>query len=326
MSWLMKFKKQSIEETKLAIEELSAEEKAQAFEGVKQLFDLLERSIDKNSEQDILISKDIEQFSETTTQQNEMLSEAVERTSQIIESASNIAEITNEVLRKSDQNVALVKDGHTSIDSLVAQIQYMTEVFKSLEQTIEGLKEESVDILKITSLIGGISDQTNLLALNAAIEAARAGEAGKGFAVVADEVRKLADQSKNALVDIEGKVQTINYRIVELSDEIDVRIQDFETTKGMTLDMRNLFEEIYQSQQLLAENMANIQAATTTATSMTSAFTEKLEDVTRGFLENDQKITAIHEHSKMKFVYSTELFAYLSQARDLVQAIEREKL
>ncbi|MER1999710.1 MAG: methyl-accepting chemotaxis protein, partial [Lysinibacillus sp.] len=314
------------EEVQLEIKGLTAEEKAQAFEGVKQLLELLEHSIDKNSEQDILISKDIEQFSKTTIQQNRLLSEAVESTSQILDSASNITEITNEVLVKNDQNVVLVEGGNESIDSLVEQIQYMTEVFKNLEQTIDGLKNDATEILKITGLIGGISDQTNLLALNAAIEAARAGEAGKGFAVVANEVRKLADQSKNALVDIEGKVQTINHRIIELSNEIDVRIQDFETTKNMTFDMRKLFEEIYQSQRSLTENMMNIQGVTNTTKTITEAFTDKLENVTRGFLENDEKIKGIHEHSKMKFVYSTELFAYLIQVRDIVHAIEREKL
>ena len=305
---------------------LTAEEKEKVLNGLKQLFHLLEHSIDNNSEQDIVISKEIERFGEITNEQNYLLNEVVENTQQIITSAQNIQVITDEVIVKSEDNCKLVEEGNASIDNLVNQMGYISQVFQELETTIDTLKDDSVEISNIANVINGISDQTNLLALNAAIEAARAGEAGKGFAVVADEVRKLADQSKRSLVEIQSKVDKISNRIMYLSNEISKRTEEIETTKTMTNDTRNYFTEIYDSQNQLTVDMNAIKDVTVQTTVITKDFTVKLENVAKGFLENNEKVEELHNHSKKKFVYSTELSSYLSQSRDLLVALEKEKL
>lgn len=327
MSILSFFKKNNLDNDLIEeINSLSLAEKEKAFRGIKQLFELLDKSIDNNSEKDILISKDIERFGETATSQNKLLSEVVEDTEQILTSANNIEAITEEVITKSEQNMALVEDGNASIDILVKQMNYISDVFKNLETTIENLKSDSNEIAKIADVINGISDQTNLLALNAAIEAARAGESGKGFAVVADEVRNLADRSKNSLGEIKIKVNQISNRVLELSGEIGERVLEIEATKEMTTNTRSYFEQIHTSQRNLNADMESIKDVTEITSKITKQFTLKLENVAEGFLENDSKIALLHDHSKKKFVYSTELFSYLTQAKDLLQAIEKDKL
>lgn len=233
MSLLQLFKKKDNDYQELIdeVNEISLEEKELALDGLSQLFDLLEKSINLNSQKDVDISKNIGDFGKISKKQNEMLHEVVEDTQHILTSAQNIEVITEQVIEKSEGNQALVDEGNASVDTLVNQITHVADVFVTLQSTIEVLKNDSNEIAKIADVINAISDQTNLLALNAAIEAARAGEHGKGFAVVADEVRKLADQSKSSLAEIKVKVDTISSRIFELSGEITQRVEEIEVAK-----------------------------------------------------------------------------------------------
>ncbi len=109
--------------------------------------------------------------------------------------------------------------------------------------TVEGLSTRANDVERILSLIKDISDQTNLLALNAAIEAARAGEHGRGFAVVADEVRKLADQTDKAVSEINISLQSMKQDVVSLNGQFDQIRKSVLTSGDSITELNTILQE-----------------------------------------------------------------------------------
>lgn len=149
-----------------------------------------------------LISTSIQQVSEGAEHQTNMAKESARSAEEsstavtlIAEKAKDTMEITIATNEKTMQGSAFVQD-------TVAQMRLINDAVIETDQALVTLNERSKEIVHILKLITDIADQTNLLALNAAIEAARAGEAGKGFAVVADEVRKLSEQTRKSVSDI----------------------------------------------------------------------------------------------------------------------------
>ncbi len=162
-----------------------------------------------------------------------------------IASMMNISIEQSQGLRKRlIETQGLIKESKDTIGDLFSQITESTHTEEELSSKVEQLSRNADDVKSILDIINDIADQTNLLALNAAIEAARAGEHGRGFAVVADEVRNLAGRTQKSLAEINSTIMVIVQEINDVSSQMNLNSQKMERLSDMSKSVQETYEKM----------------------------------------------------------------------------------
>ena len=167
------------------------------------------------------ISTSSEQVLELAERQEVSTEELVNQTNENIEALKDLVVLQDKNKNILDKSVDKIKESYLNVDKSNEAIRETLNSFMNVKERGQSLQRKADDITNIVSLVSGISDQTNLLALNAAIEVARVGEEGKGFAVVANEIRKLAEESQQAVKDINDNLSYFANEINSLVSSIE---------------------------------------------------------------------------------------------------------
>ncbi|MEM0982328.1 MAG: methyl-accepting chemotaxis protein [Planctomycetota bacterium] len=196
-------------------------------------------------------------------------------------SLGEVADRTSSANNAAAKSGELAENGGRVVQSTIAEMQEIEQSVGAAAQSIDGLGKQSEQIGEIVVTINDIAEQTNLLALNAAIEAARAGEHGRGFAVVADEVRKLADRTTAATSEIGGSIEAIRTGV---SDAV-TRIEDGTSKVRSGVERAGEASEnlsmIVESGHQVRELVGSVASATTEQTEQASSIRESVDRINR---------------------------------------------
>ncbi|WP_404483094.1 methyl-accepting chemotaxis protein [Pseudomonas sp. HT11] len=202
-----------------------------------------------------------EEASRGLQQQNNEIDQAATAVNEMTAAVEEVARNAVSTSEASSQSNQAAREGRDRVVETVGAIQTMTQDVQTTSVMIEGLATQGRDIGKVLDVIRAIAEQTNLLALNAAIEAARAGEAGRGFAVVADEVRALAHRTAQSTQEIEKMVAGIQTGTGEAVQSMQQSNQRTQSTLEMARAAGVALEQITQSISLINERNLVIASA-----------------------------------------------------------------
>ena len=174
----------------------------------------------------------------------------------ISELSSTSKEVSLNAVQAEDETIQAIGNidlGNKALDQLIVLTQSINYSVQETANMIEDLKNSAINVGDVTHLISSISDQTNLLALNAAIEAARAGEQGRGFAVVADEVRSLAAKTQDLTKNIQGIISTLQSQSEKANDNMLLNMRLIQDSVILSSNVKSSFEDITKSVQSISD-------------------------------------------------------------------------
>lgn len=224
-----------------------------------------------------------------------------------------IHEITETAKELSEISIATAdeaNEGNVMIYKTVQQMQLINEKVSTSSEMVKKLNHRSEEIGDIVKIITDIASQTNLLALNAAIEAARAGEHGKGFAVVADEVRKLAEESVGSASKITSIIKSIQEDTVSSAKSMDQVINEAKTGLEVVKETGEIFGRIYESINGVANRIKQIALSSTDVSAATKQVSLSLNEMSY-FAEMTSANTQNVVHSSEEQLASVEILSTL---------------
>ncbi|HET7775336.1 MAG TPA: methyl-accepting chemotaxis protein [Azospira sp.] len=257
----------------------------------------------------VQVKSRVEESSKSAREQGQLTEVVFTASTEATQAIDEVSASTHTISTSTSGNLEIARDSLAEMQDIAGKINAVSDKVLRFNHTVDDLSRRSESVKQIAALIRDVADQTNLLALNAAIEAARAGEAGRGFAVVADEVRKLAERVNKATAEIAGNINDV-ITLVESTrsenDEINAdvlqtrevvarsaeqfqhMVQEFEGTSEKLLQIASAMEELSATNEQVHENVDGIHH-------LSGSVAQHMEESEQRTLELAQATEAVQE-------------------------------
>jgi len=238
--------------------------------------DVISKNIDQQSDQ---VAEQSGQCSQLLIQRKDMINQLVVSAEEMAATSLDVSQNIAQVSDITDKTQTRIEAGHTSMGTLM---NYMSELGKQVNSSNDTINQLDGNMAKINDIlinIQSIADQTNLLALNAAIEAARAGEQGRGFAVVADEVRNLAKRTQTAVEQTQGIITVIKSSSDEAVSAMSKGLEITAQSQNLAIETENHLDEIKADIVNVNDMTSSISAAASEQNSVAELMTQSITEI-----------------------------------------------
>lgn len=238
----------------------------------------------KNNQKEI--TEEILEINKNSLKEQELIEQIATASTELSSTAQSIAEnafIAEEEALETMNSVTVCSKNLTNAELITSKVNISIQEASIL---VKELKQHSEEINSIIDVINSISEQTNLLALNAAIEAARAGEQGRGFAVVADEVRSLAAKTQESTIDIQNIISELQEKTILANESMDLNVQMINDSLSVYKEMSTSFNLISNRVTAISDINTLVSTASNEQSYVTNDISSQLEDMSNLVIKN----------------------------------------
>nr|WP_099222111.1 methyl-accepting chemotaxis protein [Listeria costaricensis] len=259
------------------------------------------------------ITKQISNMTESTSAMNQM----TEGVQNVAEYALKVSDLTKDSAEKTGEGIQV-------INNLVSQMNRISDVMRQSTDVVIKLVKRVAEVEKALDTVTSIADQTNLLALNAAIESARAGEHGRGFAVVAEEVRKLAEQSRLAVIDINGVLKKIQLESEETIHVMNTGLNESEAGQTIISETETTFRDLLERVNEISRQMQNVSQETEEMAAGIEEVDSSITDVTGISEQIGEKSVTVLEFANINKLKVDDLMGVSTEMQQISETLEMQ--